>query len=115
MFSTSPPAACQEKTSPPRVRLHSSPPGTLASACWSRLVMLAGMHRPAPSVFSLLTLRFCFLGGKVKMHFCHFSSRVSYKCVNKSVNKGSLMFMLIFRYVHWSLIFQSFFELKNKI
>lgn len=53
MFSTSPPAACQEKTSPPRVRLHSSPPGTLASACWSRLVMLAGMHPPAPSVFSL--------------------------------------------------------------
>lgn len=41
MSSTSPPAACQEKTSSPGVQCHNLPLGTLVPACLSRLVMLA--------------------------------------------------------------------------
>ena len=50
MFSTSPPAAYREKTLPPGVQFPSSPPGTLVSACWSRLVMHTGLADTAQSV-----------------------------------------------------------------
>lgn len=55
MFSTSPPAACQEKTSPPEVQCQNSPLGTLGPACWSRLVMHTGTDHAAQSVYCFLT------------------------------------------------------------
>lgn len=55
MFSTSPPAACQEKTLPPGAQCHSSPLGTLGRACWSRLVIHCGTSRAAESAYYLLT------------------------------------------------------------
>lgn len=90
MFSISPPAAYQEKTSPAGVQCHSSPLGTLDPACWSRLVINTGMVYAASSFPCLFTLRHRSSWAKLKninkVHFCHIQTGViNLKLLCKSV------------------------------
>lgn len=66
MSSTSPPAACQEKTWSPGVQCHNLPLGTLAPACLSRLVMMLTWFKLLKALIALRHTDSGLTGGKVK-------------------------------------------------